>query len=688
MMKYSNETKRGATLNTIDDTKEAIAFKDEFDRFDSEEMEIKFVDEADGYSPMIYEELPVNYQELLDTLASELLDPHGGHIGLVGTSSSGKTFLLHQLVGNIDRYLDKLDRETMHFIHIDDDDMDFIMSLPNRYNTYISAVLGFLDCAERDITFYTEDPNVASRLFNFTKKANIILEASHPTVSNIAHMEHTGATKVWGSWCFIDVNELFLTKKELVNVLHASLNEKILETFKVDIDKRTISTFINYSLKKIPELLGTEGEEKGKVLVPAGVWALIIRRMGGVLGLSESSRIRRNNQIVMTKVYETVFNDNKETLEEYVSNGGNETAIVIPSPDGRSALRIPIPAQLFDQMQMQEEGGSNDDEAPVVAKKLAFGDVSKLGEKLRETIIGQDEAVKTVVESLIVPAAGLNDDTKPLKTMMFLGPTGTGKTKLALTLAENLAEEPMHVVRIDMSEYSERHEAAKLLGAPPGYAGFESGGVLTNAIKKNPNSLILLDEIEKAHPKIWDSFLQIFDAGRMTDGSGETVDFTQTVIVMTSNIGANKISGKTPGFKVLSDEEAYNKRKKDAKSIIMKALEDEFRPELINRIDELVVFNELSLDVSRQIVRQEISIIEERMGANGFSLAEIENDIIDEILFKSNISKYGARDIQRVVSRSLTNPIAKTMATNKKSEDKTVLALTLGDDKNITVSQV
>jgi len=681
----------------INDIKESQTIDDmELDDFEEDIFEpsisVRFVDESETYSPLMYEDLPTEYQDILDNIASEILDPHSGHVGIVGTALAGKTFLIHQLVGNIDRYLDRLERDNMHFIHVDDDDLDNIMSLPNRYHTYISCVMSQLSCSERDITFYTEDPSVAAKLFSFTKKARIILEASHSTVEGIAHMEHSGATKVWGSWTFIDVNEIFLKKKDLVNLLHMTLNEKIMEAFKVDLDRKTISLFLNHCLKNMPELLGQEGTQKNRVLVPIGIWSVVLRRMGGVMGLSESAKLRsRNNQIVMAKVIESVYSDNAELFQDFVQEENSENLLVIPSPDGRSALRIPIPTQLFEQLQAQEQ---DDDDKPVIAQKLAFNKIDELEQNLHKEVIGQDPAIDTIVESMVVPAAGLNDDSKPIKTMLFLGPTGTGKTKMALTLAKSIAEEPLNVIRIDMSEYSQAHEAAKLLGAPPGYAGFEKGGVLTNAVKKHPNSLILLDEIEKAHAKIWDSFLQIFDAGRMTDGSGNTIDFTQTVIVMTSNIGASKISKKSPGFSAISEAEAYDKRQKDSKTIITKALEDEFRPELINRIDELVIFNELSLETSRKIVRKEIGILEERMTKQGYVLGDIENDIIDEILSKSNVSKYGAREIQRVILRNLSSPIARNMLdkplakSDKELIESSTLKLILDKEKNILVKKV
>lgn len=652
--------------------------EDDDDRIFEPEITIRFVEEDDVYSPVMYEELPSEYQNVLDNLASELLDPYRGKVSVVGTSNTGKSFLIHQLIGNIDRYLNRINLDKMNFIHIDDEDLDTIISLPNRYQDYISTVMNTLDCTEREICFYTEEPSVAARLSSFTKKAGIILEASHSTIESIAHLEHSGATKVWGSWHFFDVNEIFLKKKDLVDLLYLSLHDTVEENFNVNLSKRDIMTFLNYSLRQAPELLG----EKNRVLVPIGIWAVIIRRMGGVMGLSESSELRRsNNELIMSKVISTVFKDNYDMLAEFLPDESDGNFIVIPTPDG-GKIKLPMPAEMAKQLRGQREESEGEQKE---VKQLKFNDLEEFSNNLHKAIIGQDSALEHITESMIVPAAGLNDDTKPLKSFLFLGPTGVGKTKAALTIAENVAKEQMNVVRIDMSEYGQAHEAAKLLGAPPGYAGFENGGVLTNAVKTHPNSLILLDEIEKAHPKIWDSFLQIFDAGRMTDGTGNTIDFTQTIIVMTSNLGAGDLKKKSPGFNTLSDAEAYDKRQKNSRSIIMKAVEEEFRAEMINRIDELVIFNELSQETARNIVRKEISVLNDRMGKRGYKLDEVNNDIIDEVLSKANVSKYGAREIQRVVLRTLSNPIAKSIVTVGNKENDTIV-LSLNDDKDVLVN--
>jgi len=654
-------------------------------------LELKMVDQDSSYLPMMYENLPLEFKKELDDLASELLDPDRGHVAVIGSSQSGKTFLINQLVGNFDRYLDKLNRDVMHFVRVDEDDLYDIMALPNRYSTYIDSIVDELQCSEADICFVTENVEVASKLFSFSKRSRIIFEASRSTFVNIVNAENSGDTKMWASWRYVDVTEIFIKKQELIDTVYLALNERIKETFNVDLTKKMIAMFVSHALRKIPGLVGKEGYTKGKILAPLGVWLVTLRRMGGILGLAESNSFQdKNGKLVLGKVINNIFQDNQEILESYIEEEfpeDSDNSILIPLPGGQF-VKIPMPpmANPFDGIPGLESS-SEENILQEIDKnqKVQFKNIDELGDKLKKEVIGQDDAVKEIVDGLVVPAAGLNDPTKPIRSMFFLGPTGVGKTKMAQTLAEEIAEKPLNLVRIDMSEYSQPHEASKLLGAPPGYAGFDKGGVLTNAISQNPCSLILLDEIEKADPKIWDSFLQILDAGRMTDGTGNVVDFTQTIIIMTSNLGAKENQKSLTGFNTGMENEDEKNQK--AKKVTMKALEDNFRPELINRIDEIINFNEISRDTALQIVAKEVGILSDRMKNSGYTLEGLSSDILDEVLLRSNIAKYGARDIQRVILKSISNPVAYSMVTNKNDDNSNVFSLFIDNDKNISVKR-
>lgn len=654
-------------------------------------FEVKTVEQDNGYLPMMYEELPAEFQKEMDDLAAELVDPDRGHVAIIGSAQSGKTFLLNNLVGNFDRYMDRLGREPMNFIRLNEDDLNLIKAIPNGYNTYIKALTEHFGSSESEICFVTENHNIAAKIHSWSSKVRILLEANRSTFLHIFHTDNEAGNKLWGSWLYTDMSDVLLTKKDLINTAYEALNERVRETFKIDLSKKIIAMFVSHSIRKMPELVIREGKFKGKISVPLGLWLVAFRRMAGIIGLSGSKSLQgKDGNVALGKVISSIYEDNEEIFEMYVEamsetdhmfeNGGG---FVIPGPDGQM-IRIHLaPGLHINGEDLDEDDSDEDDDKP--HEKLSFKDIDELGDSLKREVIGQDEAVQRIVDGLIVPAAGLSDPTKPIRSMLFLGPTGVGKTKMATTLAETLMDEPMNLVRIDMSEYSQSHEAAKLLGAPPGYAGFEQGGVLTNAVKAHPRSLILLDEVEKAHPKIWDSFLQILDAGRMTDGRGQEVDFTQTVVIMTSNIGAKEMQHISVGFGKLSEKEAYNIRQTDSKKVVMRALEEAFRPEMLNRIDEVVGFNEISRETAMLIIQKELGIISDRMAGSGCHLNQVSTDILDEVLTLSDITKYGARDIQRVILKKISNPIAKNMVKARGNEEKVSFSLVIDKDKTISV---
>jgi len=276
----------------------------------------------------------------------------------------------------------------------------------------------------------------------------------------------------------------------------------------------------------------------------------------------------------------------------------------------------------------------------------------KMEEHLHSRVVGQDEAVRLVSDAIRRSRAGLSDAGRPYGSFLFLGPTGVGKTELSKALAEFLFDSEDHLIRIDMSEYMERHSVARLIGAPPGYVGYEEGGQLTELVRRKPYSVILLDEVEKAHNDVFNVLLQVLDDGRMTDGQGRTVDFRNTVIVMTSNLGSHDIqrmAGQDPDL---------------IKEAVMAEVRKHFRPEFVNRIDEIVVFQALDRRQIEAIARIQLRRLEARLAAQDLKLV-ISDAALAEIAKVGFDPVYGARPLKRAIQHQIENPIAKLLLEGK-----------------------
>jgi ATP-dependent Clp protease ATP-binding subunit ClpB len=274
----------------------------------------------------------------------------------------------------------------------------------------------------------------------------------------------------------------------------------------------------------------------------------------------------------------------------------------------------------------------------------------KMEDKLHERVVGQDEAVRLVSDAIRRSRAGLADPNRPYGSFLFLGPTGVGKTELCKTLAGFLFDSEDHMIRIDMSEFMEKHSVARLIGAPPGYVGYEEGGYLTEAVRRKPYSVILFDEVEKAHPDVFNVLLQVLDDGRMTDGQGRTVDFKNTVIVMTSNIGSPEIQRLSSDPKT-NDPELI-------KAAVMDEVKRSFRPEFVNRIDEIVVFHGLDPKHIQSIARIQLKNLEKRLAAQDMVLSVTEA-ALEEIAKVGFDPVYGARPLKRAIQQNIENPVAK-----------------------------
>ncbi len=342
-----------------------------------------------------------------------------------------------------------------------------------------------------------------------------------------------------------------------------------------------------------------------------------------------------------------------------------------------------IPALEQELKKLQEESKSNilsdvvDEEsiAGIISRwthipvsKLVSSEKDKLlhlFDRLKTRVIGQDNALKLVSEAIIRARSGIKDPNKPIGSFIFLGPTGVGKTEVAKSLAYELFDDERHMIRIDCSEYMESFNVSRLVGAPPGYVGYDEGGELTEAVRRNPYSIVLFDEIEKAHKDVFNILLQILDDGRLTDSQGRLVDFKNTIIIMTSNLGSEYI---------LDNED-------NANELVMNELKNTFRPELINRIDEIIVFNSLKQDVIGEIVDKVIKELNDRLQQN-YIRVEITNTVREKIIEEAYDPRYGARPIKRYITKNIENLIAHKLI-DENMKVGTTLIVDIKDNKFI-----
>ena len=356
-------------------------------------------------------------------------------------------------------------------------------------------------------------------------------------------------------------------------------------------------------------------------------------------------------------------------LEEKLRRAEKAEARTEASEKGPKLLRTSVGAEEIAEVVSRATG--------IPVSKMMEGERQKLlhmAEALEKRVVGQNEAVRRVTETILRSRAGLSDPNRPYGSFLFLGPTGVGKTELTKALAEFLFDTDEAMIRIDMSEFMEKHSVARLIGAPPGYVGYEEGGYLTEAVRRKPYSVILLDEVEKAHPDVFNVLLQVLDDGRMTDGQGRTVDFKNTVIVMTSNLGAQEIMEMTG--------EPHEK----VKDAVMKEVRQHFRPEFVNRIDEIVVFNSLDAKNVKKIAEIQLKQLKKRMTEQQIGL-DVTEAALDEIAKVGFDPQFGARPLKRAIQDRIENGIARLLLEGKAAPEDTVKVDAKGDEFTFTVEK-
>lgn len=379
--------------------------------------------------------------------------------------------------------------------------------------------------------------------------------------------------------------------------------------------------------------------------------------------------------------------DNVKELEDEIADYEKEKASAINEQDFERAARLrdeqkELQTKLDDakkKWQEQQKGNSGEvtaeDIAKIVSEWTGIPVVQLTKEEserllnmenvLHERVIGQSEAVTAIAKAIRRGRVGLKDPKRPVGSFIFLGPTGVGKTELCKALAEAMFGDENAMLRLDMSEYMEKHTVSKLIGSPPGYVGFEEGGQLTEKVRRKPYSVVLFDEIEKAHPDVFNMLLQILEDGRLTDSQGRTVDFKNTIIIMTSNVGARLITEKQSSLGFNSENEnAEESEKKDIKELVTGELRKVFRPEFLNRVDDIIVFNKLNKDEIKQIAVKMLKTLENRLYKMNIKISFTDN-AISEIADKGFDENYGARPLRRAIQNEIEDPLSEQMLEGK-----------------------
>ena len=419
-------------------------------------------------------------------------------------------------------------------------------------------------------------------------------------------------------------------------------------------------------LEKIEEQLANQGEKSTQLSVR---WQAETNAIEKVRGIRE--QIDQVNQQMEEAERQTDLQRAAELRYGHLRQLENNLA------DAEAAL-----AQLQRDGALLKEEVDSEDIAAIISKwtgipasKLLEGEIEKLiqmEKRLHNRVIGQEGPVEAVARAVRRSRSGLQDPNRPIGSFIFLGPTGVGKTELARALAEFLFDDEQNMVRIDMSEYQEQHTVARLIGAPPGYVGYDEGGQLTEAIRRRPYSVVLFDEIEKAHPEVFNVFLQVLDDGRLTDGQGRTVDFRNTVIIMTSNIGSDSILN-------ITDDQAMRER-------VTFALREHFRPEFLNRIDEVVFFHRLESEHIRQIAEIQLGNVRQLLAKRNISI-EMTNAAADLLISEGYDPAYGARPLKRVIQQRIIDPLALQVIQNEVRDGDHLLVDAKDDELAFTVTE-
>lgn len=657
---------------------------------------INIYDPRDSVKELDFNSLPENYRDALEQAVFSLFDSDGGKIILTGGGQSGKSFFGAQMLYSAGRFLEAYELGNFLPLRISRSDFNEFAPHFDSIGDYFKLVAKDMEVELSEICVFTDHTEVAGRIADSGTDVRVVLEAPEPMLNAMLTAQNSGMTSVWSGFESFDVSSIYLRRRDIVNMVHAAQHEKLKETYKIDLLPKHIIGIVNYLMGICAAMRYEDGDPKDPYLmvIPSQV-AVIARRFVQIV--SSRSNPENISKDEINEAIEKAADQCRHLVDEAhriahaiqteESNSGGATVTV--SANSPEEMRAAVEALGFDVDNMDESFGAfGEKKEPKSVEKNSkfrgkFRSIAALEKNLKKSIIGQDRAIGKVVDALSIPAAGTHSAKKPLRTMLFLGPTGVGKTELSLQLAENLYTDPLNVIRLDMSEFSTEGATTSLFGSTPGYIGYsEDGGMLTREVAKHPHSLIILDEIEKAKASTWDAFLQVLDAGRMTTGSGKVVDFSNCVIVMTSNLGSAEMSARGIGFGEIGSSA---KTTEELERIAKSALKNYLKIEFINRIDEIVVFNQLSADSARRIVEKELKDVSKLIEIRGHSLGKASNDILDSILNSSDFDQFGAREIQRTIQREVSVPLAKSVLRAGKKPQK--FKLEKLDDSQLSITE-
>lgn len=650
-----------------------------------------------------YDKLPYQVEKDIVDLAKYLYSVNRNKTVLTGGPLTGKTFCVEQFAYHAERIL--------HDAQMVPDDIpvavfhaDVRSYAQGREKEFLETVAHTVNNYDGEIIIYTSNYMTAGLVESSFPSLHIIFETQPEILNNLR--SHGIELSDWNF-----VQGLFNTysRKDVTEVL-TKYHKRVLEDYyNFSVPRNFISNFVshmydNSHILSITEKGDTPETEEDEIMnamltasgndpdgshMPIGYWVAILSDMIGEIKFRPREYSRRDGEISQSRIFDYALAENEHLLNPHKNSNMSDVLNTLINGMGNN---------------MHDQGGSKSitllsghptlesatEKEEQKNEPLKYSDMRTFAERLKNKVMGQDETVEKVAKGFMISATGLQDTSKPIRSMLFLGPTGVGKTKLAQTISEELGKEEMNMIRLDMSEYSSEHESAKLFGAPPGYLGHENGGVLTEQVKENPQSVILLDEVEKAHPKIFDSFLQVLDAGHMTDSHGDIVDFKETVIIMTSNLGANDSMeasigyGASLGKSSMTPEKKHQVMKKNAE----KRAAEFFKPELMNRLDDLIVFNHLQGGVLKSIADLQITDLMQRVkdsSHNKDELVQPADDVVYKIIEDADASRFGARDIARNIARNLTYLIAESLVQTDISSGRK-MSLHLNDEGDITVN--